>query len=154
MSTLTYSQKIKAAILNDLQSLVPATLGDAFADDLSKVSPLDRDWKAFPSAVVLPPTVENSEYYDTATNLRVYTFWVAIVTKPEFVEKDPTLLEGLMDAVMNAFDQDVTLQGSSVGGVEPAVIQAPGPVSSSGVTYVLFYITLRAKQLVTAAVKL
>jgi hypothetical protein len=149
---LTYSQKIKAAILEDLMSLVPDTLGDAFADDLSKVSPLDRDWKGFPSAVVLPPTVENSEYYDTATNLRVYTFWIAVVTKPELAQKDPTHLEGLMDAVMNVFDQDVTLQGSSVGGVEPAVIQAPGPVNSSGVTYVLFYVTLRAKQLVTAGV--
>ena len=121
---LTYSQKIKAAILTDLQSLVPNTLGDAFADDFSKMNPFDRDWKAFPAAVVIAPTVDTSEYYDTATNLRTYTFWVAVVLKPELVQKEPTLIEGLMDAVMNVFDQDVTLQGSSVGGVDAAVIQA------------------------------
>jgi hypothetical protein len=146
----TYSQQIKAAILADLQSLVPNTLNDAFADDFSKVNPFDRTWKGFPSAVVLPPTVENSEYYDNSHNLREYTFWVAVVTKPEFVAKDPTLIEGLIDAIMNVFDNDVTLQASSTGGVHPAVIQSPGPVSAAGVTYVTFYIVLKAKTLVTA----
>ena len=151
----SYSQQIKTAILADLQSLVPTTLNDAFADDMSKVNPLDRDWKGFPSAVVLPPTVDTSEYEDWRTNLREYTFWVAVVTKPELVQKDPTgtAIEALMDTILNVFDQDVTLQGSSIGGVLPAVVQAPGPVSSNSVTYVIFYVVLKVKALVSANVQ-
>lgn len=154
-NTQTYAQKIKAAIVNDLQGLVNSgSLGSFLNDDMSKVSPFDRDWGEFPAAVVIAPTVGTSEMYDTVTNLRDYTFWVAVVTKPENMpQDDPTYLEGLMDAVLGAFDADVTLQGSSVGGVNPAVVESPGPVKTESATYVVFYVTLKCHQLVAAGVK-
>lgn len=155
MPSPTFAQNMKNAILTDLHALVTAgTLGSYSADDFTKVNPLDRTWGEFPSAIVIPPTVGASEYYDVVTNLREYTWYIGIVTTPENLSKtDPTYLEGLMDAVMNAFDLDVTLQGMAVGGVQPAILDPPGPVSSAGVTYVVFAVTLKAKALVPAAIQ-
>jgi hypothetical protein len=152
----TFAQNIKQAIVNDLQWLVSSgVLGSVAADDYTKLNPLDRTWGAYPAALVIPPTVGASEYYDVATNLREYTWYVMVVTTPENLPKtDPTYLEGLMDSVLQVFDNDVTLQGMAVGGVNPAILDPPGPVSSGSVTYVTMYITLKAKALVPAAVQI
>jgi hypothetical protein len=146
---------MKTAILADLQSLVTGgVLGSCAADDFTKLNPLDRTWGAYPSALVIPPTVSQSEYYDVATNLREYTWYVMVVTTPENLSaSDPTYLEGLIDKTLQVFDNDVTLQGMANGGVQPAILDPPGPVSSNTVTYVVFYITLKAKVLVPAAVQ-
>jgi hypothetical protein len=151
----TASQNIKQAIVNDLQSLVSSgTLGSVAADDFTKLNPLDRTWGKFPAALVIPPTVSQSQYEDVATNLREYTWYVMVVTTPDNLPKnDPTYLEGLMDAVLQVFDNDVTLQGMAVGGVNPAILDPPGPVSSSNVTFVTMYITIKARALVAAAVQ-
>src|ERR1700733_3708561 len=152
----TPSQNIKQAIVNDLQSLISAgTLGSVVADDFTKLNPLDRTWGKFPAALVIPPTVGQSQYEDVATNLREYTWYVMVVTTPDNLPKnDPTYLEGLMDAVLQVFDNDVTLQGMAVGGVNPAILDPPGPVSSNNVTFVTMYITIKAKALVPAAVQI
>lgn len=151
----TPAQNIKNAIANNLQALVTANvLGSYVVDDFTKLNPLERTWSAFPAALVIPPTVSESEYADTATNLRQYTWFVMIVTTPENLSaSDPTYLEGLIDNVLNTFDLDTTLQGSAVGGVSPAILDPPGPVSSNSVTYVVAYVQLKAKVLVPAAVK-
>ena len=151
----TVGQNIKNAIVTDLQSLVSSgVLGSMAADDYTKLNPLDRTWGAFPAALVIPPTVSQSEYYDVATNLREYTWYVMVLTTPENLPKaDPTYLEGLMDSVLQVFDNDVTLQGMADGGVQPAILDPPGPVSNGSVTYVTMYITLKAKVLVPAAVQ-
>jgi hypothetical protein len=152
---MTFAQNMKNAILTDLQSLVTSgVLNAAISDDMSKLNPLDRNWPGFPSAIVIPPTVSNSEYYDVATNLREYVWYVMVVTTPDNLPStDPTYLESLVDNVLQVFDNDVTLQGMSVGGVQPAVLEPPGPVSSNSVTFVVFYVQLKAKALVPAAVQ-
>jgi hypothetical protein len=146
---------MKTAILADLQSLVTSgILNSASADEMTKVNPLDRNWLGFPSAVVIPPTVAASEYYDTATNLREYTWYVMVATTPNNIPpNDPSYLEGIIDNVLQVFDNDVTLQGMAVGGVHPAILDAPGPVNSGTTTYVIFYVKLTGKQLVPAAVQ-
>jgi hypothetical protein len=151
----TFAQNLKQAIVNDLQSLVTSgVLGSVAADDFTKLNPLDRTWGAFPAALVIPPTVAASEYEDVATNLRQYTWYIMVVTTPDNLPKtDPTYLEGLIDNILQVFDNDVTLQGMAVGGVNPAILDPPGPVSSNNVTYVTAYVTLKAKALVPAAVK-
>jgi hypothetical protein len=152
---MTFAQNMKNAILTDLQSLVTlGVLNAALSDDMTKLNPLDRNWPGYPSALVIPPTVSNSEYYDVVTNLREYTWYVMVVTTPDNLPStDPTYLESLVDNVLQVFDNDVTLQGMSVGGVLPAVLEPPGPVSSNSVTYVVFYVQLKAKTLVPAAVQ-
>lgn len=146
---------MKQSIVNDLQSLVESgVLNSVVSDDMTKLNPLDRNWPGYPSALVIPPTVGASEYYDTATNLREYTWYVMVVTTPDNLPpNDPTYLEGLVDNVLQVFDNDVTMQGMAVGGVSPAVLEPPGPVNSGTVTYVVFYLQLKAKQLVPAAVQ-
>lgn len=149
----TPAQNIKNAIVSDLESLVSSgVLGSYAADDFTKLNPLARDWGPFPAALVIPPTVSQSEYEDVATNLREYTWYIMIVTTPENLPKnDPTYLEGLIDNVLQVFDNDATLQGMAVGGVQPAILDPPGPVSSNSVTYVTAYVQLKVKALVPAA---
>jgi hypothetical protein len=151
----TFAQNMKNAILTDLQSLVQSgVLNSAFADEMTKVNPLDRDWPGYPSAVVIPPTVSTSEYADTATNLREYTWYIMVVTTPDNLPAtDPTYLESLVDNVLNVFDLDCTLQGTSNGATMPAVLEPPGPVNSNGLTFVVFYVTIKAKAVVPAGVQ-
>jgi len=151
----SFAQNMKNAIIADLQALVDSgTLRAVITDDMSKVNPLDRNWPGYPSAVVIPPTITTSEYEDVANNLREYTWYIMVVTTPENLPAtDPAYLEGLVDAVLNKFDLDCTLGGTSIGGVMPAVLEPPGPVSSNSVTYIVFYVTLKARQLVPALVQ-
>jgi len=154
MPNPTFAQNMKNAIITDLQSLVTSgVLRAVAADDFTKLNPLDRQWPGYPSALVIPPTVTTSDYEDTATNLRTYTWYIMVVTTPDNMPTtDPTYLEGLVDSVLNVFDLDCTLQGTAVGAVMPAVLEPPGPVASNSVTYVVFYVSLKARALVPAAV--
>ena len=149
----TYAQQMKLAILTDLQDLVNSGVIASFtAVDYSKMNVLDMNFPSFPSAVVLPPTISTSDYEDTATNLRTYTWNVLVVTQPSRLSgQNSTSLEALLDGVLNEFDLDVTLRGTAME-MMPAVVEPPGPVSNNAITYVVFYITLKAKQLVPAGV--
>jgi hypothetical protein len=143
------------AILADLDTLVTSgDLNSAFADDMSKVSPLDRVWPGFPCAVVIPPVVSGNEFEDTANNIMEYTWYVMVVTTPENLPKtDPTYLAGLEDKIIGVFNMDATLQGSANAAVYPTIVEAPGPVSSNSVTYVLFSIQMKARAVVPAGVQ-
>lgn len=154
MST-TPAQQQKNAILADLQTLVTSgVLNSAFADDLSKVNPLDRTWPGFPSVVVLPPILSNTKFIDQATNEREYTWYVNLVTTPQNLSPtDPTYLEGLIDQICALFDQDATLQGTANAAVYPTLVEAPGPVSSNSVTYVVATISFKARVSVSAGTK-
>jgi hypothetical protein len=146
---------MKTAIIADLTALVNnGTLGQVIADDYSKVNPLDRNIAQTPVAIVLPPMVTTSTFEDQATNLREYTWYIMIADIPEHVTAGgSTYLENLMDAVLNAFDADCTLQGTAIGAVMPAILEPPGIVSSNSISYVTFYVTLKAKTIVPGAVQ-
>lgn len=155
MASQTPAQLQKNAILTDLQTLVTSgVLNSAFADDLSKVNPLDRTWPGYPSVVVLPPTLTGNKYEDQATNTREYTWYVTLVTTPENLPTtDPTYLEGLIDQVIALFDEDATLQGTANAGLYPTLVEPPGPVSSNSITYVVATISFKARTTVTAGIK-
>ena len=152
---MNYASPMKTAIIADLTALVTAgTLGQVIADDYSKVNPLDRNIAQTPVAIVLPPMVSTSVFEDQATNLREYLWYIMVADTPEHVSAGgSTYLENLMDAVLNAFDADCTLQGTAIGAVMPAVLEPPGIVSAGSVSYVTFYVTLKARTIVTAGVK-
>lgn len=155
MPSLTPAQQQKNAILADLQTLVDSgVLNSAFADELTKVNPLDRTWPGFPSAVVIPPVISGNEFEDQATNNREYTWYVMVVTTPDNIPTtDPTYIEGLVDNVVGVFDLDATLQGTANAAVYPTIIEPPGPVNSGSVTYVVFYVQFKARVVVPAGVK-
>ncbi len=152
---MNYASPMKAAIIADLTTLVTSgILGSVISDDYSKLNPLDRNIAQTPVAVVLPPMVTTSDYEDQANNLREYVWYIMIADIPEHVSSGgPTYLEDLMDSVLNVFDQDCTLRGSAIGAVMPAVLEPPGIVSGNNISYVTFYVTFKARQLVPAAVK-
>jgi hypothetical protein len=155
MSNLTPAQLQMNAILADLQTLVSSgDLNSVIADDMSKISPLDRTWPGFPSAVVIPPIISGNEFEDQANNVMEYTWYVMVVTTPENLPStDPTYLAGLEDKIVNVFNMDATLQGTANAAVYPTIVEPPGPVSSNSVTYVVFYIQFKAKQLVPAGIQ-
>lgn len=150
-----FSAKMKAAIIADLQALVVAgTLGSVISDDYSKANPLDRDIAQTPVAIVLPPLVSGSVYEDVATNTREYAWYIMIADLPTNVASGgDTYIENLMDAVLNAFDLDCTLQGTSNGATSPAILEPPGIVSANSISYMTFYVTIKAKVIVPAGVK-
>src|SRR5690348_1451565 len=78
-TNLIYTLSLHDALpISDLQDLVNNGVLSSFSSiDYSKMSVLDMNFPSFPSAVVLPPTISTSEYEDTATNLREYT-WVVV----------------------------------------------------------------------------
>ncbi len=153
-----HAAAMKARILKDLQDLVEA--GDsirlALADDVSKQHPLAREFSKLPAAVVSTPQIPTSAYEDQASNIRDYIWYIMVVCSPESVaaDKTGTYVENLADAILNKFDEDCTLGGTAIAAVEPAMIETPGPVSYEQATYVVFYVTLKARQLVPAAVSL
>jgi hypothetical protein len=154
---MNYAQPMKAAIIADLQILVnTGILGAIISNDYSKINPLDQDIPGAqtPVAIVLPPLVSTSAYNDTATNLREYTWYIMIADLPEHVNAGGDgYLENLMDAVLNVFDLDCTLNGTAIGAVMPAVQEPPGIISGNNVSYATFYVTFKARQIVPAAVK-
>ena len=151
---MNYAAPQKTAILADLQALVTAgTLQQVFADDYSKLNPLDRNITATPCAVVLPPLVQTSEYEDQATNRRTYTWYILVAVNSSNTNGQTTLLENLMDSVLNAFDADCTLQGTSDAAVLPAILEPPGIISAQNVSYATFYVVLKASKLVPAGVQ-
>lgn len=152
---MKFASPMKTAIITDLTALVTAgTLGQVIADDYSKMNPLDRNIAQTPVAIVLPPMVTTSAYEDVANNNREYLWYIMVADTPEHVSAGgSTYLEDLMDTVLNVFDQDCTLQGTSNAAVMPAILEPPGIVSANSVSYVTFYVTLKARTLVPAAVK-
>ena len=151
----SYSQAMKAAILNDLNALVTSgVLSSVAAVDYSKFHAVEFNYPSFPSAVVLPPTVSAAEYEDQATNNRTYTWNILVVTQPErLIGQNSTALEALVDSILNAFDLDCTLQGTAIGAVSAALVEPPGPISNGSITYAAFYVVLKARQLVPAGVQ-
>lgn len=150
---MSYAQDMKARIIADLQELIPTVLQLVVSDDMAKTHPLDRDLSKLPAAIVIPPSILTSEYEDQSNNVRDYLWYIMIVCTPEAVAgPENTYLEGLMDAILNKFDLDCTLGGTSIAAVQPAVVESPGPTSFGEASYVTFYVTLKARQLVPAAV--
>jgi hypothetical protein len=138
---------IKNQIKTILDALVTGTvLGSVLMDDF-KDDVLNRDIPAFPCAILTSPSIESSSAETNQDNLRTHTFEILIVQKGENVTGSNDM-EDLMEALINAFDNDPTLSGKANGGVEPAVSPTVS-ISSGDRTYILFVITLKPKALYT-----
>ncbi len=139
MSLIT---NIKNQIKIKLDALVTAhTLGEVQVDDF-KNGLFDRDYGKFPVAIVTTPSVEGS-YLTNCQNERLYTYEIIVIQKGENVTS-PTETEELIESLLDAFDNDPTLNGKADGGVEPSS-STPQAVSSRDKTYIAFSIILKAK---------
>lgn len=139
---MTLVSDIKSQIKALLDTLVTAgTLSEVQVDDF-KVGIFDRDYGAYPVAILTTPAIEGG-YLTNRQNERTHTFQIIVIQKAENA-MDATDIETLIEAILDKFDNDPTLGGKADGGVEPSS-SAPEAVVSRGKTYIAFAITLKTK---------
>lgn len=133
---------IKGKIKDKLDALVTSgVLKCVIIDDLKKNPSLDRDIPSFPAAVIVSPS-SNGNMSTNRSNLRTYTFGITIVQKAENIESSDDI-EYLSDQILDAFDNDPTLSGAAVGGLEPSNSE-PTAITSQDKSYIVFTVTLKA----------
>lgn len=133
---------VKGKIKDKLDALVTSgALKCVIVDDLKKNPSLDRDIPSFPAAILVSPSSEGT-YSTNRSNLRTYTFVISIVQKTENIETSEDI-EYLSDQILDAFDNDPTLAGSAIGGLEPSS-STPESILSQDKSYVVFTVTLKA----------
>ena len=139
MSLIT---NIKNAIKTKLDGLVTAgKLGEVQMDDF-KLGVFDRDYGKFPVAILTTPSIEGG-YLTNRDNLRTHTYEIIVIQKGENIES-ATDIEDLIETILDAFDNDFTLNGIADGGVEPSS-STPQAVTSRGKSLVAFSVILKAK---------
>lgn len=142
---MSKASDIKAAIKKNLDDLrIAEILGDVQVDDLRE-SIFDRDVEAEPCAVVGPPSIEGA-LFTNRQNLRTYTFTIVVFQKKENLVNE-TDIEDLMEAIIDKFENDPTLQGTAEGQIEPAV-SMPEPATIRGKAFIYFTILIKAKAVV------
>jgi len=138
---------IKQKIIDHLNALQTAgSLGQVIVEQTGAQNMFDRDLLKYPVAILLPGTAEGS-VETNQQNLYVYSFDIAVVMKSDNIN-GATDTEDLLEAIVQEFNNDFTLGGTAVGAVEPTS-STPAAVESSGKTYTVFVVTLRARTLLT-----
>ena len=133
---------IKGKIKDKLDALVTSEiLKCVIVDDLKKNPSLDRDIPYFPAAILVSPSSAGN-MSTNRSNLRTYTFVITIVQKAENIESSDDI-EYLSDQILDLFDNDPTLAGTAVGGLEPSNSE-PTAITSQDKSYVVFTVTLKA----------
>lgn len=130
--------KIEAK-LNELK--VSNVLGTVMVDDFKKAI-FDRDFSAYPVAVLTPPSI-GGDYFTNSQNLRTYTFEVLVISKGENIAADGTI-ENLAEAILDKFDNIPTAEGVADGGLDPSSTPVEAVLSKDG-TLLVFSVILRAK---------
>lgn len=138
---------IKQKIIDHLNALQTATtLGQVIVEQAGPTSMFNRDFLQFPVAILLPGTAEGASE-SNQQNLYTYSFDIAVVMKSDNISSN-TAVEDLLEAIVQEFNDDFTLAGTAEGGVDPTS-SSPAAVESSGQTYTVFVVTLKAKALLT-----
>jgi hypothetical protein len=144
--TGSLAQNIKKQIVLNFNALVQAGVINSVLElDYGK-DPLTIDAPSgYPFALVGMPTV-TADYEDQATNRRNYRFDSLIVTSYEALADQSEGVEGIIDAVLNQFDNNFTLAGAAAASLLPAEVIAM-PVSTATKSLVCFLVTVRAQAL-------
>lgn len=139
-------QDIKNQIKSSLDDLVTSEdLGGAEITDIKK-DPLDYDIASYPTAFVMPPSVE-STISDNRNNIREYTFEIVVIDSLDNIANS-TDIEDTMEAILNKFDNDPTLNGTALAGVSPAT-SAPEPLRHKSKDLIIFSVILKAREIVS-----
>ena len=139
---MTLIVDIKNRIKTLLDELVTAgTLGEVQMDDF-KQGIFDRDYSAFPAAVLTTPSIQGN-YFTNRQNARTHTFDIVILNKADNIES-ATQIETLIETILDKFDNDPTLNGKADAGSEPSSSSPEAVVSRTG-TFIVFAISIKAK---------
>lgn len=139
---------IKAQILVNLNALVSAgTLRQVIERDIN-TNILDEDSliSAYPCAFLGSSSMNPTNWEYQQTNKRTYEFDLLFVQLQDNLTSQGDI-EDLRDAVSLQFDNDVTLSGTAVAGVE-AVFSDRAFYTSKGKNYVLFSVRIKATTLI------
>lgn len=116
-------------------------LGEVVYDDY-KMGIFDRDFAAFPAAILTVPSVANDSLTNTQ-NIRTYTYQIVVVMKAEDVTS-PEQVEDLIMQILDKFDNQITMQNTADGGVEPSST-SPEAATSRGKSFIAFAVNIKAK---------
>lgn len=144
--TLSLGQAIKQQIVINLTALKTAgVLNSVIELDLGKDPLTIEPDTGYPFALVGMPIV-TSDYEDQATNRRTYRFDTLIVASYENLPDQTEGVEGILDAVLNQFDNNFALAGAANASVLPVEVMAI-PVSTATKSLVCFLVTIKAQTL-------
>lgn len=127
-----------AALLDEL--VTAGTLGAKTSDDYQQ-GIFDRDYPAFPAAILATPATD-SEVYTNTQVYRTHSFEIVVLMKGENVASS-TDVETLIETLLDKFDHNPTLAGTCQE--LTAASSQPAAVTDRGKRYIAFSITLRAK---------
>lgn len=121
---------------------------------IASVVPIDQvkdvfsiDWpNGLPGVIVPMPKISQSTKADSWDNDRTYTWELFVVVDNSSLDTQYDV-EAIIDAVLNAFDNDETLGGNSWPSVEPALSE-PMTITSADKTWTIIPITLKAHALI------
>lgn len=142
------AQNIKREIVLNLNALVKAgVLNSVLEIDYGKdITSIDAP-SGYPFALVGMPMI-SADYEDQATNRRTYDFRVLIAVSYEYLQDKAEGIEGIIDAVLNQFDNNFTLEGAAEASVLPVDIIA-APVSTADKSLVAILVMIKAQSLFT-----
>ena len=142
---MTLAQAIKSQILVNLQTLVTNGVIKGFiAVDKGKDPYSNPPTAGYPFALVGMPRVAN-DMEDQANNLRTYRYDILFVINYENMPDMTLTVEGMIDAVLNQFDTNFTLEGTAIAAqVPPAQVNA-FPISTPTQDLLCFVVTLEAR---------
>jgi hypothetical protein len=135
---------IKTQIKTVLDALAPTYLKSVTLSDIRK-DPLDAEIGAYPAAFIMPPSLGASDRLDNRDVLRDYTFFILVVMRAEDLSTTADV-EDLMERVVNALDDSITLDGNAVGGIVP-VTSAPEAYQHNGRDLIVFDVIIKARAL-------
>jgi len=139
---------IKAQILVNLEALVTTGSINSFISLDQNPNPLSiQPSGGYPFAIVGMSRI-TSEFEDNDTNMHTYRYDILFVLDPSALKNPDTDVEDLIDAALNQFDTNFTLDGTAVAAVLPASVQGQ-PVSTGDKSLLVFVITLEARALYT-----
>src|SRR5271170_1506952 len=143
--TLALSQAIKQQIIVNLQTLVTNGVIKGFISvDRGKDPFSNPPTAGYPFALVGMPRVAN-DMEDTANNLRTYRFDILFVINYENMPDMTYTVEGMIDAVLNQFDTNFTLEGTAIAAQVPPAQVLAFPISTTDQSFLAFVVTIEAR---------
>lgn len=133
---------IKNRIYDLLVTLKPSILAEVEITDIRK-DPLDGDIVGFPHAFVYPPSLETADWIDNKTSRRDYIFAIMVIMRSENINSTSDV-EDLMESIMNTIENDITLGGTAVAGIQP-MTSRPEAFKHGDKSFIVFDVIIRAR---------
>jgi hypothetical protein len=142
---MTLSQNIKQQIIVNLETLVTNGVIKGFLTvDRGKDAYANPPTAGYPFALIGMPRVSN-DMEDNVSNQRTYRFDILFVINYENMPDMTYTVEGMIDAVLNQFDTNFTLEGTAIAAQVPPAQVLAFPISTTDQSFLAFVVTIEAR---------